>query len=109
MGLFYFRHISNDGVVIFYVEGDDEFNPLLIKTHFTYVYGVVRLLRSDPDGTPVYRLQFHMKYGIKQFGPSLQSPDGFRADDSLRKALLTKLINADRAVMNAPEFKKRMR
>lgn len=102
------RHLGNDIVVIVFQDGDDQYMPSTITTHFQHILAVVHM----EEGTGVgqiparYRLQFARKEGVPEFLPQLPSPAVFDNGPDFREFLLTKLINAERAALKAPPFEK---
>lgn len=99
------RHIGNDVVVIVFQDGlDDNYIPNTITTHFQHILAVVQ--RDDSqNGKPRYRFQVARKKGVPEFEPSIPSPSIFDEGKAFHDFLLTKLINGEKASMNAPTFK----
>lgn len=54
-------------------------------------------------GKTQFRLGYATKMGVRPFGPDLKDPPIYEGDE-LRKFLLYKLINSERAAMLAPAF-----
>lgn len=90
------RYIGNDVVVVIFKESpDDVFNPAEMRSQFNHVFVVVEKVDSS------YRVQISTKANVKPFPPYLPDPPLFPINESFRTYFLTKLINAERATINA--------
>jgi len=49
------------------------------------------------------------KAGVRSFGPRIPYPAVFPRSEECREFLLTKLINSERAAMECPVFKQKMK
>ena len=96
------RFIGNDIVAIVYQEPGAVFNPSVISSHFLHSYIVVQ-----PE---LHTLQFKVvniaKNGVSEFLPAINCQYLFNCDSEFREFLLSKLINAELASMDAPTFSK---
>ncbi|KAH3762648.1 GTPaseactivating protein [Pelomyxa schiedti] len=102
------RHVGNDVVVIIFKErGDDMdcFNPKILASHFNHCFFVIQAETDAQGRTTHYRLSIGNKEGVPPYPPFLPSPPIFEKNSDFRDFLLLKLINAERAAMNAREFK----
>ncbi|PRP73051.1 RapGAP/RanGAP domain-containing protein, partial [Planoprotostelium fungivorum] len=97
------RHLGNDVVVVIFKEGKKAFNPLVMKSHFNHVFIVVQR-GSDRK----YHVEVANKPGVRTYGPYVPFPARFEGGSKFREWLLSKMINAERACMQAPEFKGKM-
>ncbi|PRP82793.1 hypothetical protein PROFUN_10008 [Planoprotostelium fungivorum] len=98
------RHIGNDIVVIVFVESGS-FNPLTIQSHFNHVFVVVQPV-IDSSGGMSLRIEIATKPGVKPCAPLL--PLFISLQSEHRDSFLTKLINSERAALNAPQFESKM-
>eukprot|EP01114_Cavostelium_apophysatum_P014803 TRINITY_DN3923_c0_g1_i2.p1 TRINITY_DN3923_c0_g1~~TRINITY_DN3923_c0_g1_i2.p1 ORF type:complete len:650 (+),score=151.74 TRINITY_DN3923_c0_g1_i2:227-2176(+) len=97
------RHIGNDVVLIVFKESaDDVFTPANINSQFNHVWIVVQ-----PENG-AFRVSIVNKFGVKPYGPPLPSSPVFQLGPQFREFLLSKLINAERSAMYAPDFRGRM-
>jgi len=104
------RHIGNDIVVIIFNESKEPYLPSTIKSEYNHVYAVIQPLdEKAPDGTTRYRLGVASKVGTPSFGPLLPHPAIFDKNEDFRNFLLAKLINAERACLDAPSFLGKMK
>ncbi|KAI8981014.1 hypothetical protein BDB01DRAFT_724338, partial [Pilobolus umbonatus] len=93
------RHIGNDIVCIIFVEGNQPFNPLAIKSQFLHVFIVVHEeLYLDKK---VWRVEIVRLEDVPAFGPSLPEKALFFNEDELSKFLIAKLVNAEYAAMKS--------
>eukprot|EP00029_Vermamoeba_vermiformis_P005396 TRINITY_DN1863_c0_g1_i1.p1 TRINITY_DN1863_c0_g1~~TRINITY_DN1863_c0_g1_i1.p1 ORF type:complete len:831 (+),score=166.30 TRINITY_DN1863_c0_g1_i1:168-2660(+) len=100
------RHIGNDVVVIIFKEGKQPFDPLILTNQFNHIFAIVEKI---PGSSPTkYKLVIVNKVGTVPSFPELPFPPVFEKTDAFRQFLLTKLINAERAAMQSPEFKGKM-
>jgi len=104
------RHIGNDIVVIIFSETSQPFSPSSITSEFNHVYCVIQPVetQSTPEAT-YYRIGFASKYGVPPFGPIIPYPPIFKKDEQFKEFLLTKLINAECASLEAPSFGQKLR
>ena len=97
---------GNDVVVLVFREpGAPPFDPTKIKSHFNHVFCLV-----EPDETklePHYKVAFACKSSLPPYGPALPNLVSFPRTERLRKLLLTKLINGERASNYIKEFRVR--
>jgi RAP1 GTPase activating protein 1 len=102
------RHIGNDlCVLIFLDEGADFPNLDSFKTEMTNVYMVVSLLENHPVHGRFYRIGVVSKSGVDCVTPDI--PHSVAGGDGLRRFILAKLINCERAVLRSPAFVQRRR
>eukprot|EP01118_Nematostelium_gracile_P017909 TRINITY_DN779_c0_g1_i12.p1 TRINITY_DN779_c0_g1~~TRINITY_DN779_c0_g1_i12.p1 ORF type:complete len:994 (+),score=254.51 TRINITY_DN779_c0_g1_i12:1213-4194(+) len=101
------RHLGNDVVLIVFKEGNTPFDPTCIKSQFNHVFIVIQVDKrtSKYSNSTHYRVAISCKPGVVPFGPYLPNPAVFEKNDQFREFILTKLINAERAAMKAPDFK----
>jgi len=97
------RHIGNDIVVLVFMEEGGTFTPGFMRTQFNHIYFVVQPFRTE-NGTLKYRLAIAAKEGVPPFGPMLPNIPDFDIGSSFKEYLLTKMVNAERAALNAPSF-----
>ncbi|PRP85752.1 GTPase-activating Rap/Ran-GAP domain-like protein 3 [Planoprotostelium fungivorum] len=94
------RHLGNDVVMIIYKEGPSvAFDPRVVASQFNHVFAVVQ-----PEGDKL-RVCLANKFGVKPYTPNLPEPCLFEKNSYLKRFLLTKLINGERAAMYAPDFR----
>eukprot|EP00043_Microstomoeca_roanoka_P000120 m.26822 g.26822 ORF g.26822 m.26822 type:complete len:853 (+) comp10131_c0_seq1:201-2759(+) len=92
------RHLGNDICNIVFQEGEStDFRPELIKSQFNHIFAVVTLL---PDKS--YHLQVYTKQSVPEYGPALPHPPVFTDMKELRKFLLVKLMNGEKAALASP-------
>jgi RAP1 GTPase activating protein 1 len=104
------RHIGNDVVVVVFCEGEDPFNPDVLTSNYNHVFLLVRPVPSDPSGRkkPTHYSVVHASArGVKPFRPYVPA-DTLVPAPLLRQWLLTKILNAERAAMYAPEFSQKL-
>eukprot|EP00127_Corallochytrium_limacisporum_P003116 Clim_evm45s146 gene=Clim_evmTU45s146 len=100
------RHTGNDIVNIIFIDDDDvEFDPKGFVSNFVHVYVIVKY----DTGRDVWKVSIVTKDDVPPFGPALPAEGVFDTDSELRRFLLTKLINAERAAYQAPAFSKKNR
>jgi len=105
------RHLGNDIVVLVFLDGEnDTYSPDRIRSHFNHILCVVSVDRENSKGNAPthYKMQVARKDGVPPFGPQLPECPVFESGPALRDFLLTKLINGERAALNAPEFHSRL-
>ena len=97
------RHLGNDVVVIIYLEGNSSvFSPLWLASHFNHVFFLVE--KNPVFSDTRYDLAIAHKPGVRYYSPHIPSPATFQKSADFRHWLLTKLINSERAAMQAPAF-----
>jgi len=96
------RHIGNDIVVLVFMEGGS-LTPGFLRSQFNHVYFVVQPTRTE-TGVTKYKLAVAAKEGVPPFGPMLPHIPEFDVGSSFKEYLLTKMVNAERAALNAPSF-----
>src|SRR3989338_6619300 len=95
------RHIGNDIVTLVFQDRDaPPFSPTSIRTHFAHVYIIVR--ECTPES---YHVGVVSKNNVPSFGPPLPATQYFRRDQTFRKWLYYKLVNAERASLFHPTFR----
>jgi len=95
------RFIGNDIVVIVYYEGKTPLLPSTFVSNFNHVFCIVQK-QSDGEN---YKVDITTKAGVATSLPYI--PDrGLVHKNELKSFLLTKLINAERCSMSAPQFAK---
>jgi len=97
------RHIGNDVVVFVFKEGNQPFDPSLIRSEFNHIFAVIRIDHKS-EGKTYYRIGFASKDGVHSIEPALPFPPVFEKNDRFKDFLLTKAINSERAAMYAPSF-----
>jgi hypothetical protein len=93
------RHLGNDVVLLVCAAAGARFDPTTIRSHFNHVFLV---LSEDTDHLGVAYKE-GVRLGCRPVlgdGGVVPTEEGARRD-----FLLTKLINAERAAMHAPEFR----
>jgi len=101
------RHLGNDILLIVFLEDmDSSFDPTLMRTQFNNVYGVIAV-----DNSSRVRLEFATKEGTLPYGPRIPPANSngtnFELNEQFRDFLLTKLLNGERASLQAPVFANR--
>eukprot|EP01113_Clastostelium_recurvatum_P010833 TRINITY_DN1543_c0_g1_i7.p1 TRINITY_DN1543_c0_g1~~TRINITY_DN1543_c0_g1_i7.p1 ORF type:complete len:1270 (+),score=321.45 TRINITY_DN1543_c0_g1_i7:127-3936(+) len=103
------RHIGNDIVVIIFRQPSSEspalFSPLMLTSKFNHIFCVVS--PTQKGGKTYYRIQIGNKPGVLPYPPFLPE-DCLLEPSVLRDFLMTKLINAEMAATESPEFKNKM-
>eukprot|EP01091_Cochliopodium_minus_P015030 TRINITY_DN5246_c0_g1_i1.p1 TRINITY_DN5246_c0_g1~~TRINITY_DN5246_c0_g1_i1.p1 ORF type:complete len:623 (-),score=164.50 TRINITY_DN5246_c0_g1_i1:39-1907(-) len=99
------RHIGNDIVAVIFKEGNSVFNPSMIKSNYNHIFMIVspRFLSDEKGVVTHYKVALASKRGVKPWRPFVP-PDGLIEKKNFAPWFLTKLINAERAAMYAPEF-----
>eukprot|EP01126_Amoeba_proteus_P062923 TRINITY_DN8617_c0_g1_i3.p2 TRINITY_DN8617_c0_g1~~TRINITY_DN8617_c0_g1_i3.p2 ORF type:complete len:162 (+),score=35.97 TRINITY_DN8617_c0_g1_i3:171-656(+) len=99
------RHIGNDLVVIiFRDEAKSRFDPLLMQSRYNHLFVVVENVPCPPPKV-AYRIQVVAKQGVPTFPPFVPDSGVVRkSKEEFREWFLTKLINAERAVLRSPTF-----
>ncbi|KAL6050815.1 Rap1 GTPase-activating protein 1 [Balamuthia mandrillaris] len=99
------RHLGNDVVLVIFREGEHHspFDPTTIHSQFNHVFVIVQPDYRKTKGIS-YRVAVGTKFGVRPFGPLLPEPASFKKGRKFREFLLTKLINAERAALYAPDF-----
>jgi len=98
------RHIGNDIVVVVFMEAGDRFDPTLLTSNFIHVFIIVSVCYTK-DGELRYKVAVASKQGVRPFGPKLPKKPIFAKGKDFRRFLLTKILNAERAAMESPVFK----
>ncbi|EDQ92972.1 uncharacterized protein MONBRDRAFT_5147 [Monosiga brevicollis MX1] len=94
------RHLGNDICNIVFVDGEfTGFDPTKIKSQFNHVFAVVS--RNPKDET--YTVRMYIKQSVAQFGPALPNPPSFKDPKQLRRFLLVKLLNGEKAALAAKQ------
>eukprot|EP00049_Salpingoeca_infusionum_P024733 m.16827 g.16827 ORF g.16827 m.16827 type:complete len:854 (-) comp7242_c0_seq2:198-2759(-) len=92
------RHLGNDICnIVFQEDHQTEFIPALIKSQFNHIFAVVSL---QPDES--YVLKVYTKTTVPEYGPELPNPARFTDLAELRKFLLVKLLNGEKAALDSP-------
>jgi RAP1 GTPase activating protein 1 len=99
------RHFGNDIVVLVFKKGDQVYAPNTVKSEFNHVIFVVEKVPGTDPNLTFYRLAVTRKEGVPPFGPELPHPSIFQKNHYFREFLFSKLINAERAALHAPDFK----
>lgn len=102
------RHFGNDMVVIIFKDGDQLYAPDTVKSMFNQVIFVIEKVPSVDSSTTFFRLAISRKDGVPDFGPPLPSPPVFQKNHYFREYLFAKLINAERAALQSPDFRFKM-
>jgi len=99
------RHLGNDVVLVIFKESSEDMFPAhRISSQFNHSFAIVQPVEN---GTK-YRVAFSNKFGVKPYGPFISSNVVFERGPKFREFFLTKLINAERAAMHAPDFRQRL-
>ncbi|KAL6047989.1 GTPase-activating Rap/Ran-GAP domain-like protein 3 [Balamuthia mandrillaris] len=100
------RHLGNDIVVIIFVDGTTPFPPDIIKSEFNHTFIVVQVAEQGDSNKPTkYKISCGDKTGVRPYGPYLPDPPIFPKGDKFLEFFLTKLLNAERAALHAPDFR----
>ncbi|EFA78613.1 pleckstrin domain-containing protein [Heterostelium album PN500] len=91
------RQVGNDICVIVFNEGNHSYIPSIITSQFNHVVIVVQFDKASNT----YKLSVATKDDVEAFGPPI--PQSLKKTE-IREYLLTKLINAEIASLNAPVF-----
>lgn len=103
------RHLGNDVVVVVFCDSPDVlFDPLQIHSQFNHVFVVVVPEPPAPSGKRRYRVSLVCKPGVRPIEPVFVYPGLYEEGDKFRELFLTKLINAERTSMYAPDFVRKM-
>ena len=104
------RHLGNDVVLIVFCDSDNvKFDPLEIHSQFNHVFVVVVPMGISPEnGRQLYKVSIVRKPGVPIIEPKLKFPAIYEEGDIFREMFLTKLINAERLSMYAPDFVRKM-
>lgn len=94
------RHIGNDIVVIIFKEGDQLFDPKVMRSDFNHVFIVVQ-----PEKNGTYKVSVGYKDGTPMSQPSLEYPSIWNRSQEFKEFLYTKLINSECSSYLAPSFK----
>lgn len=100
------RHIGNDIVVVLFKEMtglDDKMDLLTFVSHFNHVFCIVSPITVA--GQPGYKVCFCNRGSVRPFFPKLPSPAEFVKGPDFKQFLLTKLVNSERAAMEAMDFR----
>jgi len=96
------RFLGNDIVLVVFYEGQTPINPATFVSNFNHVFALVR---PDVVGSETtYHLEMCYKNGVVESMPHLPHTTTFNHSDYFRRFLLTKLINAERCALSAPQF-----
>jgi len=99
------RHLGNDVVLVVFKDSHSEpFPSHTISSQFNHIFVVI----EPEQGGSMYRVSIANKFGVRPYGPLLPNPALFHKGPNFRDFLLTKLINAERAAMYAPDFRQRL-
>lgn len=84
-----------DIINIIYLDGDIEFDPTSIKTHFTHVYIVIKAENVKIKGqiVPGYRIAISSSIEVPSFGPALPNPPVFTDMKLMQQFLCAKRNN----------------
>ncbi|KAF7727657.1 Rap/ran-GAP protein [Apophysomyces ossiformis] len=96
------RHIGNDIVCIVFVEGNQRFDPNMIRSQFLHVFIVIH--PESADGKDCWRVEVVRNKDVIEFGPPLPSPPVFYDEKELAEYLKIKLINGDNAALKSDKF-----
>lgn len=92
------RHLGNDICnIVFQDDSSTLFKPELIKSQFNHIFAVVSLVAPDK-----YTLKVYTKASVPEYGPALPNPPVFTDMKELRKFLLVKLMNGEKAALASP-------
>jgi len=76
----------------------------IISSQFNHAFVVVQ----PEEGGSLYRISIANKFGVRPYGPLISLPALYERGPKFRDFFLTKLINAERASMCAPDFRQRL-
>lgn len=103
------RHIGNDVVVIVFCDTEEVmFDPMEIHSQFNHVFVLVVPAGVSASGKKQYRIAVVRKPGVPFIEPKFKYPGVYEEGDVFRELFLTKLINAERLSMYAPDFVRKM-
>eukprot|EP01088_Endostelium_zonatum_P011791 TRINITY_DN25951_c0_g1_i2.p1 TRINITY_DN25951_c0_g1~~TRINITY_DN25951_c0_g1_i2.p1 ORF type:complete len:1030 (-),score=224.70 TRINITY_DN25951_c0_g1_i2:18-3107(-) len=97
------RFLGNDIVLIVYYDGKTPLDPSTFVSNFNHVFALVQPVNIG--GKMHYRLHMAYKYGVDKSHPYLPE-DPIFPKEQFRDVFLTKLVNAERCAMSAPQFRK---
>jgi len=98
------RHLGNDVVLVIFKESpEDSFPAHTISSQFNHAFIIVQ-----PESGGKYRIASANKFGVKPYGPFIPEGMLFERGLKLREFFLTKVVNAERAAMSAPDFRQRL-
>jgi len=98
------RHLGNDITLIVFQNPGAKFDVTAFSSQFTHVYFVVEPVSKDGIVTH-YKINTVNKNSIPPYSPFIKKPATYEKNLSFRTFLLTKLINSERAALQAPSFK----
>jgi RAP1 GTPase activating protein 1 len=104
------RHIGNDVVVVVFCEGNDPFNPEVLTSNYNHIFILCRPVPDDPSGRKPpthFSVASASVRGVKPFRPYIPDDTMVPAGE-IREWLLTKVLNAERGAMYAPEFSQKL-
>ncbi|CAF1143039.1 unnamed protein product, partial [Brachionus calyciflorus] len=97
------RHIGNDRVTIIFQDKDTPFSPRMIKSKLLHVFIIIQPVKVNKI-TKRYKVSVMSRKDVPYFEPLIRPPFIFEKNESLKKFLLSKLINAEFASLKAPAF-----
>ncbi|PRP87563.1 hypothetical protein PROFUN_04590 [Planoprotostelium fungivorum] len=98
------RHV----VIIVFKHGDTAFSPTVIKSQFNHVFVVVQPVYDGTTKRLRYKVAVTSKRGVPPFGPPIPTTAFFNHDENFRDFMLKKLLNGERAAMEAPIFSRKL-
>lgn len=84
------RHIGNDIICIVFVDGKESFDPSVVHTKFTHIFGVVQYYK-DKNGNGQYKFAASNKEGVEEYGPTIPNIT-WTPGPEFRDFLLTKCV-----------------
>lgn len=103
------RHLGNDVVLVVFCDGVTKFDPACISSQFITVIMVVEKQPFEVGKPTRYKIKFASKHGVKPVPPTISPHEEYELGSQLRSAILTKLINTERAALKSTHFLKRER
>eukprot|EP01117_Protostelium_nocturnum_P008358 TRINITY_DN2984_c0_g1_i1.p1 TRINITY_DN2984_c0_g1~~TRINITY_DN2984_c0_g1_i1.p1 ORF type:complete len:1047 (+),score=392.59 TRINITY_DN2984_c0_g1_i1:3496-6636(+) len=101
------RHTGNDVVVVIFKDDDKPFDIRKLKSHYNHVFCIIQVDKEKSNQNETwYRLAFANKSGVIPYGPKV--PELCLKGSDFRELFLTKLISAEKAAMNAKEFREKL-
>eukprot|EP01132_Coremiostelium_polycephalum_P005734 gene5734-7131_t len=96
------RHIGNDIVVIIFKDGDQVFEPKVMKSDFNHVFIIISPDKTNPKR---YKISVVYKDGVGFSQPHLNFPASWELNQEFKDFLFCKLINSEITSYEATSFK----
>eukprot|EP00911_Craspedida_sp_UC1_P002650 UC1_evm1s1950 len=94
------RHLGNDICNIIYFQDYEDlktFDPRLIKSRFNHIFACVARNKRGH-----YVVRVCTKSTVLKYGPSLPNPAAFADPSNLRRFLIVKMLNGEKAALASP-------